>query len=288
MCSKLNAHFPTIKELIEEFEKDAKCKDLPPPKWDWEQMKKGIADSHDRLMRILANCMPGLASLEQKESAPDQFGRAYSTVCQDCFDSLAEKRADRFIALFPLLFDASFKAHGKLGKMSEPLQPTSAFVLTLEPLLDIQSLSGYAMLYSELLKMPEAWESCRATWDSYLQSCRKPQGVVKYLVDTYQIRSRIFQISPRDILRTSWEMRFHKELRRMGLIEPSGPWDREPKVKHQSPLIRALCRGGFEPHVPPAEVFFVTYLLKKPESAGIEFKDRWDLDEDIKEEEQRE
>lgn len=285
MCSKLNAHFPTLKELVEEFERDAKCKDLPPPKWDWEQIKKGIDDSHDKLMKVLANCMLGLSSLDQKESVPDQFGRAYSTVCQDCFDSLAEKRADRFIALFPLLFDASLKAHQKLGKESQHLQSTSALILTLEPLLDIQSLSGYAMFYSELLQMPEIWESCKATWDSYFESHKKPQEVVKYLVNTYQLRTGLFQLSPRDILRTSWEMRFHKELRQMGLIDNRyGPWDEEPQAKHESPLIRALCRGGFEPHIPPAEAFFVTYLLKRPESAGIDFKDRWQLDESMKEE----
>jgi len=288
MCSKLNAHFPTLKELVEEFEKGAKCTDLPPPKWNWEQIKKRIDDSHDKLMKVLASCMPVLAALDQKESVPDQFGRAYSTVCQDCFDSLADRRADRFVALFPLLFDASLKAHEKLGKQSQDLQPTSALLLTLEPLLDIQSLSGYAMLYSELLHMPEVWQSCKATWDGYLKSHKKPQEVVKYLVNTYQLRTRLFQLTPRDIMRTAWEMRFHKKLRQMGLIDHYGAWEQEPQAKHESPLIRALCRGGFEPHIPPAEVFFVTYLLKRPESAGIDFKDRRQLDESMKEEEGRE
>ena len=56
------------------------------------------------------------------------------------------------------------------------------------------------------------------------------------------------------------------------------------KPKHNSPFIRALCRGRYEPHISPAEVFIITYLLKRSESQGIEFKDMWELSKAIEQE----
>lgn len=289
MCKKLDVHFQTLKALVDEFERDAACKDLPPPTWNWDQLKRAIDDAHHKLMTVLAGSMAGLASFDRKESVPDQFGRAYSTVCQDCFDALADKRPDRFAALFPFLFDASLRAYEKLGKQTQELQPTSALILTLEPLLDIQSLSGYAKIYSELHHSSIAWDSCKSTWERYLENNEKPQEVVKYLVNTYQVRTGLFQLSPRDVLRTEWELRFHTELRQLNLIDKNnGPWGEYPEVKHESPLIRALCKGGFEPHIPPIEVFFTTYLMRRPESEGVAFKDRWRLGEKLSEQQDRE
>jgi len=62
------------------------------------------------------------------------------------------------------------------------------------------------------------------------------------------------------------------------------PWEKNMKNKHKSPLIRALCRGRYEPHISAAEVFIINYLLKRPESQGIEFKDMWELSKAIEKE----
>ena len=62
------------------------------------------------------------------------------------------------------------------------------------------------------------------------------------------------------------------------------PWEKDAKPKHKNPLIRALCRGRYEPRVPAAEVFIITYLLKRPESQGIEFNDMRELSKAIEKE----
>ena len=62
------------------------------------------------------------------------------------------------------------------------------------------------------------------------------------------------------------------------------PWEKNMKIKHKSPLIRALCRGRYEPHGSTAEVFIITYLLKRPKSQGIEFKDMRELSKAIEKE----
>ena len=88
-------------------------------------------------------------------------------------------------------------------------------------------------------------------------------------------------MTPRDGLRTNWQISFNNKLREMGLIEEIlsivTPGDLPSRERHKSPLIRALCRRGSEPFASASEVFIITYLLQRPEAGEIIFKDRWDL-----------
>jgi len=290
MCNKIGAHFPSLKKLIEEFEKIRVNKYLPWPQWDWNQIKDRIDKYHDRLVENLAKCIPSLSLVEHRENFPDLFGQTYNTVCQDCYESLISKNGQKFKNLFPLLYYGSLSAHEKLRQKLKDWQPEAGLTIALEPLMDIMELSGYAKIYSELFDIPEIWNICEEMWNKYFDSHDRPNNAVKFLIELYKYREGLFQISPRDILRTNWQIRFNNELRGMNLIDDMlsssvYPRDKDMKSKHKSPLIRALCRGRYEPHISAAEVFIITYLLKRPESQGIEFKDMWDLSKTIEREE---
>lgn len=291
LCNKMKAYFPALKNLIEEFEKIAINKELPWPKWDWNEIENKINTSHDKLVEILAKCIPALSQIEHKENFPDMFVQTYNTVCQDCYEAMILAKADKFKNLFPLLFIGSLAAHEKLRKQLKDWQPETGLTITIEPLVDIMELSGYARIYSELFAIPDIWDICKTTWDKYFESHAQPNDAVKFLITLYQYRKGLFQISPRDILRTNWQIGFNNKLREMNLIDDmfSSRYYgvKESITKHKSSLIRAICRGRHEPHISATEVFIITYILKRPKLEGIEFKDMWELSEAIEREENR-
>ncbi|MCM8830819.1 MAG: hypothetical protein NC918_01310, partial [Candidatus Omnitrophica bacterium] len=291
MCNKIRAHFPTIKTLVGEFERIAINKDLSFPKIDWDEKENKINKFHDELVETLAKCIPALSQIKYKENFPDMFGQTYNTVCQDCYEAMIFAKADKFKNLFPLLFIGSLTAYKKLREQLKDWQPETGLILTIEPLMDIMELSGYSKMYSELFAIPNIWNVCKTTWDKYFESHAQPNDAVKFLITLYQYRKSLFQISPRDILRTNWQISFNNKLRELNLIDDSFSQryypDEESEIKHKSPLIRVICRGRYEPRISAAEVFIITYLLKRPESEDIEFKDMWGLSEAIEREENR-
>jgi hypothetical protein len=289
MCNKITAHVPSSKTHVKELEGMAINKDLFWPKWDWNQIEDRVNRSHDKLVENLAKCIPTLSSGEHRDDFPDLFGQTYNTVCQDCYESMILKKANKFKNLFPLLFFGSLTAHEKLRKKLKDWQPESRLVIALEPLADIMELSGYAKIYSELFDISEIWNVCEASWNKYFDSHDRPDDAAKFLIELYKYRKELFQISPRDILRTNWQISFNNKLREMSLIDDMFSssrylWNKDMKPKHKSPLIRALCRGGYQPFTSAAEVFIMTYLLKRPGSQGVEFKDIWGLSRAIERE----
>jgi len=289
MCNKIRVHFPSTKKLIEELEKMAINKDLPWPVFEWNQMKNKVDNSHDKLVENLAKCIPSLSLIEHREKFPDFFSHAYHIVCQDSYESMILKKINKFKNIFPLLFIGSFKAYERLTKTTKDLQLEPRLIISIDPLIDIMELSGYAKIYSELFDIPEIWKVCEETWNKYFDSTNNSENMVKFLIKFYEYRKGLFQISQRDILRSNWQIGLNSKLLEMDLIDDMVfssrvPWEKDVKSKHKSPLIRALCRGRREPHVSAAEVFIITNLLKRPESQGIEFKDMWEISETIEKE----
>ncbi len=289
MCNKMTAHVPSLKTLVKELEEMAINKDLFWPEWDWNEIEDRVNRSHDTLVENLAKCIPMLSSSEHRDDFPDFFGQTYNTVCQDCYESMILRKTNKFENLFPLLFLGSLTAHEKLRKKLKDWQSEPLLTIASEPLVDIMELSGYAKVYSELFDISEIWNVCEATWNKYFDSHSHSTNAVKSLIELYKYRKGLFQISARDILRTNWKISFNNKLQEMSLVDDifsssRYPRDRDMKPKHKSSLIRALCRGRYEPHASAAEVFIMTYLLKRPESQGIEFKDIWGLSRAIERE----
>lgn len=292
MCNKVKSHLPRLENLVGSLKDLAIIEELVWPEFDWRSIAERIDNSHDRLTVNLAKCISDLATLQQAESFPDLFGQAYNTVCQECYESMASKKPEKTKLLFPSIFFGALIAHERLKKELADWRPESALGIAVQPIIDILELSGYAKVYSELFEIPEMWDICEELWNKYFKGQKQVKDAIKGFILTYQYReSTLLQIAPRDILRTNWQMQLLKELQNMDLVDEFGPltpWAEKPKVSHKSSLIRALCGGRYEPHIPAAEIFIITYLLKKPESKEIEFEDKWGLSEAITDEENNE
>ncbi len=287
LWEKIEFHEPKMKMIWGEFEKSVIIKELPFPKLDWNEINNRINISYYEIVKILARCFPELSQVRYKENVPDLFGQTYYIICQKCYELLIFKNAEFFIDLFPPFFRGALSAPKKIVEQIKDWRPEVGLIITTEPLMDIMELSGYAKIYSELFNIPDFWNMCKTIWDGYFESPDLPPDLpkdkIKALINLYNIRKSSPQIEPRD-LRLKWQMDFRNKLFEMNLIKSPSYHCRGTEVQHLSPLIRAICKVGYE--VPAAEVFIITYLLQRKESAGIEFNDRWGLLEAIEQEEE--
>lgn len=289
LINKVEAHQPHLKKLIEGLNITKNEKNLKWVNWDWQAIDNKLSQTKDKLMMSLAKCLPALSPIDSGEDFPDLFGQTYSFICEDCYESMQVKNKVTFKNLFPLLFMASFSAYEKLRTKATDLLQQYAIAIVLEPLIDIMELSGYAKIYSELYDNPGIWDECVRVWNIHFDENKDSKNAVQHLIDLYKYKKKLFGLTPRDIIRTKWKIGLLNTLSEMQLIyDPfsSGiPWKEDVTVKHKSPFIRALCRGRYEPHISGTEVFIISYLLKRPESKDVEFKDLHGLDRAMKREE---
>lgn len=183
---------------------------------------------------------------------------------------------------FPPFFKGTLRTPKIIVEQIKDWRQEVGLIIATEPLMDIMELSGYAKIYSELFNIPDFWNKCKTIWDNRFKSRNLPNDMIKTLIDLYNYRKSFLQIEPGN-LRLKWQMGFRNKLIEMNLIKPSSYHCGGTEVQHPSPLIRAICKVEYE--VPAAEVFIITYLLQRKESAGIEFNDRCGLLEAIEQEE---
>ncbi|MFA5840257.1 MAG: hypothetical protein WC890_06360 [Candidatus Margulisiibacteriota bacterium] len=288
LCHKMKGQIPQMISLMGDLKAKSVNTDLPFPIIDWDAIKSKIDGAHSQLVENIAKSISSLSQIKHENNIPDYFGQAYNIVCRECYAALLNSNAVLFNHLFPLLFYGSLSAHDKLRSETKDMNQELSLAVTFDPLKDVMELSGYALIYSELYDVPDVWGKCGEIWGEYLDSNSRAVELLGYLISRYQYHRSLFISAPRDYLRMSWQIMFNNKLRELKLISDSFlmeySLDRNEKIKHKSPLIRAICRGGYDPHISAAEVFIINYLLKRQEAKGIEYDDVWRLSEAIEKE----
>jgi hypothetical protein len=288
MCWKLKANIPDLETVVNDLEKMKISKDFELPNWEWKKIIKNLDDLEDSIIKNLALCLPNLYYTEHKEDKPDFFGQVYNTICEECYDSLISKNISKFNSIFPSFFIGSLLAYEKLEKKLKKFTPLQSIPLIIEPLMDLFEISGYAIIYSELFEIADFRNVLEGIWNNYFKQKNKPGDIIKMLIEIYNYKNSVFQLMPRDILRTAWQQRFNQQLRDLklinGLFYQSDFLNGKTQINHKSSLIRALCRGGYEPHIRAGHVFVVIFLLKLPEAKGITFNDVYKLSERLNQE----
>lgn len=287
--NKLNAHYGTLKEVITGLNEFSIQESINWPEWDWDTIENGIREINTGSKTTLAKCLPGLSILEKGDKLPDFFGQAYNNVSQACYDSLAQNDSKTFSECFGLLLFGSIQAHHKIRNKLIELKRTHVLELCFEPFLDLIDLSGYAIIYSEFHANPKLWMECKKVWDGYFKSLDNQTGAAKYIFGIFEIKQLpSFSISSPDLLRTRWQMVMNSKFREAGLIDDMFGGGRlfgsSPTVRHESPLIRVLCRGRYEPMETAGEIFMVQYFIRHEAAKGLEFTDRQGFIERIEKE----
>jgi hypothetical protein len=141
-----------------------------------------------------------------------------------------------------------------------------------EPVEDLLTISGYALVYSELDKK-NFWDVAKKYWEQHLSKVPDSGVVVRFLIGTISYRRSLFAILPRDLRRTAWTQDLMQRLRERGLSRDLfGSWSygaREKRPTHSSALIRVLGRGSFLGEN-PADIFLAAYLMTRSEASGVD------------------
>jgi hypothetical protein len=241
------------------------------PTVDWDAVAGRIAKLEERVEISASALLVPLSGFKKAETLPDFFGQALGTSTQACFDAIAFDRDQQVAKMFPALFAASLAAFERLRKELKDYPAKTSAIFSTEPIENLMELSGYAIIYSEI-GPKDTWASVRAVWDSYPGAMNDPQGFAKWLATVMKFRGNQFGIGPGDLQRSSWKQHFEQDMRHRGWLADRwsrGPWERNKKEGHPSPVVRALLRGG-DVFADISDVFLVLYLLKKvPAEEGL-------------------
>lgn len=270
-CNKFAYHFSALEKYAEALSKLRKVEDRPCPTIDWESHARRIVKVRERLLTYLAQATINLALLPKTDKLPDYFGHAYAYVSDECYRTLAEDDEAQFSKLFPIFFHAGLIARDQL--MSAPLtpDPTTNFGFSVQPIIDVVDISGFAYLYSEL-DGKDFREVVNKVWDSYLDTMPDKEAAARFICLNVTHKESLFGVFPRDQMRGAWEQDFERRLRHLGLLEMpmySFDYEEEVKPKHHSKIINEIGIGMML-HYKPQDVFLAEYFMKRFDPTKLE------------------
>lgn len=272
-CNKYAFHFAEFEGCFKRLGELRRVEDVPWPAPEWEALARRISAAKERLVRSLAECLPELAAIPRSEELPDYFGQAYTILAEESYYAMAGGDEDLFAKVFPPFFAGCLSANERLIGQFSDLDGKTAAMWSTEPLADLLELSGHALIYSEL-DGKGYWSTVEGLWDRYFSGHPNPAAVLGFLNDVVGKREQVFfGITPRGLVRTSWQQDLERRLRERGLVDDVFSFDpfhgKKDGDKHESKLIRVLTRDRHmfqEPH----DVFLAAYSTGRPEFSGLE------------------
>lgn len=275
-CNKFIYHFDDLQRYVETLSKLRRIEDRPCPTIDWEAHGRRIAKVRERLLSALGQATLDLTYLPKTDKLPDYFGHAYTFISDECYSTLVKGEEERFNQLFPIFFSAGLTAHDQLLSSSQILDPSIKFGFSLQPLLDIVEICGFAYLFSEL-DGKDFRSKVEKIWDNYFAVVTDKEATARFLCSNTGRRSWHFMSYPRDRVRAVWEQDFERRLRDLGLVDSMSSHGfvsaREDESRHPSKLIRGIS-GGMSLYYKPSDVFLAEYFMKRFDSSKLGISNR--------------
>ncbi len=283
-CAKLQSHLKETKAIIENVMRLKKVEDyIFWPTLDLSNYENRIKRARELLVIKLAQSAEGFYDIDYNPDFPDYFGQIYCYIAQECYETMASGNEKIFEIIFPPYFNLCLTASEKLRQSLTYVTAEDRFGFMVQPLQDLISLSGYAMIYSDLYNKGFN-RITRALWEKYFAGhgdLEKIIGLLHYII-THPFVS--FRLYARGIQRTAWEQDFSNKLKSAG-IEYLSYEDMlliEPRTDiYVTPLIRAVVKQSghlrlFDPRVVFGGLFLKSYFDK----AGKELT--WEFDSFLK------
>lgn len=118
----------------------------------------------DRLVQTI----PNLATIEPREDIPDYLGEAVHRAGEASYDALDSNNATLFGRLYPAYFDSARAVSDRVREQLANQHPIASMPWLIEPLVDLLSISGQALIFAELHDNRELWRAVRETWGAAL------------------------------------------------------------------------------------------------------------------------
>lgn len=240
---------------------------------DTEQVEKRADKLDAELLGALARLAPRLSTELPTGKLPDSLGIAFTTLGAEAFTALIERQDELFAQLFQPYLSLALYAHDRARLELDDRGTDVQLMVSLDVLIEIAELSGYAYFVTHSLG-GNAWNTVRAIWDKLLAAVPEAKRLVTLTLLADQYRdARLGVLAPREIIRTNWKLRFGSAMSAAGLggERLASPWDVDggSLAVPIDPLTHAALRG-LSIMGDARDVFFVAYLAKRSEAAGVD------------------
>lgn len=229
------------------------------PALDFEELQNQFEVQRSELMKLLSDKNLGshlFASRAHDTSLPDHFGQTYFVLANECLNALHQNDEEVLERVFQTFFGLAFLAAN--FKFTDPdLDVNQEFRLHLVSSAnkDLATLLGYSILYAEHHQNEALKTIPMQIWEGLLKAATDRKGYLERTMLLSDSRSFSMTASPRDLIRTEWEMKFEALLRDAGYNDrysSHGP-------KHPSHIVDEF-RGGY---YSASDVFFALHVLSE-------------------------
>ena len=255
-----------------------RAEDFELPRYDWEALSNDLESTDQRAVDLLINCAPRLLPHLNDSRAQEVIGRAYSISTDRCAEAVISGRTDRFSELFEEAFNLGVFLYGRVPLKDVDLREWDQVRVGIQPLLDVMSLSGLALIRDEI-DGPGFWKLVRETWNDFLEERDSTRDFLKTLLRIGGKSLTEFGVMPRLTIRIRWRQSMQDELRDRGFLSRPRATGNTPGSKR--PLLEAVLAGGHGIE-DPINVFLAAIIALHPESIGLKwprevrsFLNRW-------------
>jgi hypothetical protein len=215
-----------------------------------------------QVLGYIADCLPNLPAGPHDPRQPDLYGQAYVFVFNATFDAILDGDHERAAAWLTTLFDQGQSAGRRMVADVAGQLPLLQFMYTVEPLVALMELSGYAILLQEL-DGEGIWEAIRPMWDS--RRDQLGEGFLPNLLDIMANVDSALSLNDLYVLRSTREQKLVQFLEERGITDPFDSFDFDnPHARpatQLSPIVAAFAPGSFGITWKPTDLFLVHYVL---------------------------
>lgn len=228
------------------------------PRIDLEQFQNDFEKQRQQLITMLTDEELGshLFDLQAHNSSlPDHFGQTYFLLANECFYALDQNDEQTLQKVFETFFSLAFMA-ANVKFVNPKLNINQEYRLRLisSANKDIATLLGYAILYSEHHENQNLQKIPLSIWDNMLEQSKDKKRYLEQVLKFSASHSFSMYLSPRDIIRTDWKMKFETRLREAGFEERYSSFDQN---QHPSDIVEEF-RGAY---YDASDVFFALHVL---------------------------
>ena len=263
---------------------EKKIEGSPWSDFDCEKLKEASKNRQSELLKLMSEQNLMLAFLKRPESFPDYAGQFLHTSGEVLLEALLDNDQDLLRNVFTMYLYGCIVRFDNLRPESSSIdwRAQQDFKISVEPLLDLMELSGYARLMADYHGNEQLWQIVIDAWDKYFAN-RGEDSSLPLLAGVIAFTRGAFEISHRVVLRTNWEIKINQQLSDVPRREVYSKYHIvQDTVDHASPLIRIFAREPYGNFHDGIDIFITFYLRTKDGADQLDFgRRRGDLQESL-------